>query len=296
MDQSFEILECLNGNTLKDPVTGQPMHSAIGPDPEAQQIYLGPSGFSDLLELQSSFQGSSEPSSKPLILWDVGMGIAANAIEALKTTLKKSKEAHGKIRHLEIHSFENATHGLRTALAQSHRFGHLIDFEELCSTLLSQGHASLEEHQWRLHEGDFRQTLKNAPPADVIFYDFYSPRACGELWSVPLMQAVLAQSPRAVLATYSAATPVRLALLLAGWWVGKPSGSVPVTSLKNESTLACGEPTLLPRHATLLGESWLLKFRSSTQAQPYGDEKDPWAKASFELLEEKIKSHPQFRS
>jgi hypothetical protein len=273
----FETLACTVGHTLKDPITQQPMHSAIGPTPEAMQIYLGPLKLAERLARPGA----------PLVLWDVGMGIAGNAAAAL--ALKPAA------RTLEIHSFENELQGLKTALELIENFSHLVPIEANCRELLATRQAQVGPHRWILHPGSFLDRIKDAPPAEAIFYDFYSPRVCGELWSVPVMEAIRRQSPQAALSTYSAATPVRLALLLSGWWVARPGAGSPVTALKNESTVAWADRSAVEVEARLLGSEWLEKFRSSTQARPY-PAGDPWSEAPFEAIERRLLEHPQFKS
>ena len=72
----FTVIDCLEGSTLQDTENGQPMHSAIGPTREAEQIYLQPGKLSTRLSLSSQ-------ASRPFVLWDVGMGIAGNAAAAI---------------------------------------------------------------------------------------------------------------------------------------------------------------------------------------------------------------------
>lgn len=283
----FEKVETLAGYTLRDPITGQAMHSAIGPLPEATQIYLNPSQLSHRLVAGST----------PLILWDVGMGIAANSVAAFyQASLIKNS------RPLQIHSFENAPEGLRHAISETECFPHLKPWAPQILELLTHGSTHLMEHQWKLHVGDFRSQVSQAPPAEVIFFDLYSPRISGALWSVPVMELLRRHSPQATLVTYSAATPVRLALLLAGWRVGRPSGSNPVTSLKNDSTLAIASELQSDWLENPLGVEWLEKFRHSSQARPYPSQQDPqggsdpWSTLSFNQLEALLLQHPQFQS
>jgi tRNA U34 5-methylaminomethyl-2-thiouridine-forming methyltransferase MnmC len=278
----FQTILTPGGATLRDPLSGQPMHSAIGPSVEAQKIYLEPLRFDERLIQEGS----------PLVIWDLGMGIAANVIAALSRALSTPKA-----RSLEIHSFENAPEGLRQASRDLEHFSFLASFVEPISALLQTGRAQIKNHRWTLHSGDFRHLLHQAPPADLIFFDLYTPKACGELWSVPVMEQLRRQSPHATLATYSAATPVRLALLLAGWWVGRPSTPGPVTALKNESTLAVASPSEKRWLENPLDAQWLEKFRHSSQAKPYsGGSQDPWHLRSFDELEGLLIQHPQFSS
>jgi hypothetical protein len=285
MTTRFEMLACQQGSTLKDPATEQPMHSAIGPTPEALQIYLGPLKIADRLQQPGP----------PLVLWDVGLGIAGNAAAALALS--------AGLRPLEIHSFENELRGLETALASIAAFPHLEPIAPHCRELLRKRETRVGAHRWVLHAGSFTECMALAPQAEAVFFDFYSPRVCGELWSVPVMAALRDHSPRAVLATYSAATPVRLALLLSGWWVGRPGRGAPVTAMKNESTIAWADASLIGSEDQPLGRPWLEKFRSSTQARPYAaahpgkaGQPDPWSSASFERIEQALLAHPQFRS
>jgi queuine tRNA-ribosyltransferase len=58
-------------------------------------------------------------------------------------------------------------------------------------------------------------------PADIVYWDPFSPRANPALWTVAAFSAARRiAGPRCTLYTYSASTATRLALLLAGWAVG----------------------------------------------------------------------------
>ena len=90
--RKFEKVACAEGFTLRDPKSQQAMHSSIGPGSEAELIFLGPSRIRERL---------AEPSSLPLVVWDVGMGIAGNSIPLW--LFAQSPEVR---RPLEINSFE----------------------------------------------------------------------------------------------------------------------------------------------------------------------------------------------
>src|SRR5205823_3732694 len=72
------------------------------------------------------------------------------------------------------------------------------------------------------------ELLENLAPArlgplraDVVFWDPFSPRANPSLWTVAAFAALRrVAGPRCTLATYSASTATRVALLLGGWAVG----------------------------------------------------------------------------
>src|SRR6185437_12004808 len=75
---------------------------------------------------------------------------------------------------------------------------------------------------WRLVRGDLLEALaRQTVPADIVYWDPFSPRANPTLWTVAAFSAARRLAgPRCTLYTYSASTATRLALLLAGWTVG----------------------------------------------------------------------------
>jgi tRNA U34 5-methylaminomethyl-2-thiouridine-forming methyltransferase MnmC len=300
----FEPVPCQEGFTLRDPSNGQAMHSAIGPETEAELIFIQPSQLSKKLR-------NAERSAEPLVLWDVGMGIAANSLAAWKLANEV-----GVTRPLEIHSFEAHPEALEQALALTlstqptsgaqPSFAFLRPWAETLQELLRQGKTSLRneerEHRWFLHQGDFRTFLRAdagargefpmIPAPELIFWDLYSPRACPDLWSLEVFQALHRLAPQASLVTYSAATPVRVALLLAGFWVGRPQTHGTATALKNESTMAVGHAELAHEIPSLLGSEWLTKLRHSSTFRPYGE--GPLSRADFAEVERQVMAHPQF--
>jgi len=300
----FEPVPCQEGFTLRDPSNGQAMHSAIGPEAEAELIFVQTSRLSERLR-------KSEPPSDPLVLWDVGMGIAANSLAAWKMA-----NAVGVTRPLEIHSFEAHPEALEQALSLALSplpasvaeapFAFLRPWAETLQELLRRGKASLRhekrEHRWLLHQGDFRNFLRAGagaspecpviPSPELIFWDLYSPRTCPELWSLEVFQALHRVAPQASLVTYSAATPVRVALLLAGFWVGRPQTHGTATALKSESTMAVGQAGLAHEIPSLLGSEWLTKLRHSSTFRPYGE--GPLSRAEFAEVERQVMAHPQF--
>src|SRR5579885_1384183 len=71
---NHEIFPCRDGSwTLRDRALNQSMHSEIGAWREAREIYVGPSRLAERL-------GRPGPA---LVIYDLGLGIAANALAAL---------------------------------------------------------------------------------------------------------------------------------------------------------------------------------------------------------------------
>lgn len=110
--------------------------------------------------------------------------------------------------------------------------------------------------QLELRLGDARATLEHGPSVgpefDAVFLDPFSPSRAPELWSEPFLARIATHmSARALLATYSAAFRVRLALVRAGLHVGRGAR----VGAKGEGTLARKDgdlPALAPRLARRL--------------------------------------------
>ena len=242
--KKFDITTHENGtHSLRELSSGEAMHSRIGPEREAESIYLRQSRLLERLRTGS----------EPLVLWDVGMGTAANVLIALRQL--RESPTH---RVFEVHSFESELSGIETALEQSHHFPFLANFTDLVRELLKSKKVTAESFAWTLHEGDFFETMHEASPPDILFYDFYAPRVCPELWSVERfsqIRSTIGEHP-CDLYTYTASTAVRAAMLRAGFYVGSGSG----TELKLESTSAS---TVLERVENPLGVKWLEKLSRS---------------------------------
>ena len=241
--KKFDIITHENGtHSLKELSSGEAMHSRIGPEQEAEDLYVGQSGLVERLLIPGP----------PFVLWDVGMGTAANALIALQQVRKS-----GATRLFEIHSFETELSGIKMALENSERFPFLKSDLALIHELLREKKVHADHFSWNLHEGDFFKNLASAPAADIIFYDFYAPKICPELWTLECFQKVRAAvgEHRCELYTYSASTAVRLALIRAGFYVGHGRG----TDLKLESTVAS---TALVHLEKPLDEKWRKKLSS----------------------------------
>lgn len=272
MKPKFEIVTYANGeSTLKDTESLQEMHSRVGPWTEAQTVYA-----------QASRIMSRFISSRTLVLHDVGMGTGSNALAALHA-LETAEIAPGS--KLVIESFETKIDGARFALANLERFPFLAAYADRLTELLekrtihfSQG---ILEVEWRLFEGDYYECLPHARKPDLIFYDFYAPKSVPELWTEEKFTKLrqFLGDHDCELYTYSAATPVRIALLLAGFYIGQGSR----TRIKAETTAAATRYELLENPC---GQKWLDKLDTSTSL----DELENSAE-----LRARGKAHPQWR-
>jgi queuine tRNA-ribosyltransferase len=267
--------------SIRDLEAGETMHSQMGPDAEAHRVYIEQSGLADRL-----MEADLALAAAPLVLFDVGMGIASNAIAAIELALSLKNP-----RPLHIISFENTLNGLELALKDPERFSTQERHREKLEALITDRFWKSEDSKisWELRFGDFtHQELSPAP--EVIFYDFYSPKAAPQLWTLGCFKRLSSacESRRAsglstVLTTYSAATFVRSALLLSGFSVGYGAQ----TELKAETTIAS---TQLKDLKDPLGKPWLERlFRSS---KPLPNDVPP-SEAQGAL--QKIQASSQFR-
>jgi queuine tRNA-ribosyltransferase len=266
--------------------SGEVMHSVNAPGDEANRLYIEQS-FLDARLLRR------EAPADELVIWDVGLGAAFNAMAAIhcfeRCYVEKGETA---LRPLRVMSFEWDSDPLILAAKNTACFPHLRHAAPF--QILNNGkwnHAS-SLLQWELLKGDFRDFIESAIIPDLIFYDPFSSKTDAELWTAEIFARILKRClPKsAELYTYSAATAVRVALLTAGFFVAQGVGTGP----KSDTTIAfttakgAGDHPLSPR---LLGEDWLTRWRRSGAKFPttVSNEEKP----HFEKL---IETHHQFLS
>jgi tRNA U34 5-methylaminomethyl-2-thiouridine-forming methyltransferase MnmC len=226
--------------TIKDENCGQIMHSQIGPESEALLLYVEPSDFpSRLSSLRSKENG-------PLVIWDVGMGIASNSLFALERILELKKKNPELNREVQIVSFENALEGIQEALQYVDHFPYLKRNQTVVRTLLSEKQSAIPDSQlhWHLASGDFQDEARKLTPdlfsPELVYFDFYDPKTCPELWSKSVFEQIHAQmrekknSFRPCLMTYSSSSQIRIHLAQAGFKLGRG----PRTPIKKDTTEA----------------------------------------------------------
>lgn len=258
--------------------SGEIMHSRTPPMDEARSLYIEQSRLASRL---------SEETSEPLVIWDVGLGAAANAMAAIQCHEALANE--GPVRPLHIVSFENDLDSLRLALKNNDRFPYLRHAGPPAilknATWVSKQHERLS---WQLHEGDFLDLLAQAMPPDLVFYDMFSGKTCAPAWTEDAFRAMLAVcgSRDVELFTYTCSTASRVAMLGAGWGVarGRNAGD------KEETTIAFTHlDKARERGRDILAAEWLKKWNRSAAKFPRG-----MNLAEQEKFEAGIRSLPQF--
>jgi queuine tRNA-ribosyltransferase len=272
MTLDCEVVETRSGaKAIRDRTTGQLMHPVVGPAIESQRLYIGPSRIEERLR---------DASATPLVLLDVGLGAASNAIAAWRVSEALSRES----RPLEIVSFDRSLAALALALAPEHAsaFGFEDDAGVAARAILESGHHRTERTSWRFVAGDLATTLDGEPSAiaDVVFWDPFSPRASPELWTMRAFASLFRLCrDRASVHTYSGATATRSALSLAGFAVGE---GVELDDGRR-TTCAAMRPEDLDRP---LDRRWLERLARSSAPFPLDAPVDALAQ---------IASRPQFR-
>jgi queuine tRNA-ribosyltransferase len=207
-----EVVQTRDGTpAMRDRATGELMHRT-GPLLEARRLYSEPARLSQRL---------SEASREPLVVLDAGLGAGSNALAAWRC----SEALDGARRPLRILSLDRSAAALELALQPRHAAGFGLSGAagDAARCLLQHGRHSSSHCDWQLQLGDLQELLAQLPDAlvDVVFWDPFSPRVNPELWTHAAFAAVRrACRPGATLHTYSGATSVRAALLLAGFAVG----------------------------------------------------------------------------
>jgi queuine tRNA-ribosyltransferase len=261
---------------IREMTSGEVMHVGSDPAEEARSLYVEQSRL--VARLQSR-------EDQPLVVWDVGLGAAGNAMASILAV--EAAPGAGQARRLNLVSFENDLDALKLALDHPRLFKHLRHAAP--RALLSGLHwASCRSNiDWLLLCGDFALRKFEAPPPDIIFFDPFSFRTDATLWTLPAFRELsrLCKDKAAELFTYTYSTSVRAAMLAAGFYVAKGRG----TGRKMETTIGLSpRAASQPHDHELLGAEWLDKWRRSDAQSPFGGLADD---ASWH---DAVLQHPQF--
>jgi hypothetical protein len=260
------------------------MHPGLGPAAEAEALYVR----------QLNIRERMRQSAGEFVVWDVGLGAAANALMLLRLT----RDLPCPLRMI---SFDDTSGPLEFALTQPGQLGYLHGYESIVRQLLDQQAIEFTDGahsvRWEFHLGDFPTWLggdsqkRTQPPPHAVFCDAFSPAKNPAMWTLPVFEKLfrlLAPSRPCNLTTYSRSTMLRVTLLLAGFFVGRGVA----TGLKEETTVAANTLGLLEQP---LGPDWLGRAFRSGSAEPMRApiyQQYQLAASSRETL----RAHPQFRN
>ncbi len=286
----YEIVTGIHGaSCIRQISSGEIMHSVTPPSEEANALYIAQSQLA--ARLRASEETRNDTPDDELVIWDVGLGAASNAMAAIACFERQLAEnSDAPLRRLQIVSFECDLDPL--TLATTKKAAYFPHLRHAAPTaLLRDGrwqHAS-GRLVWELHHGDFRELFPGTPAPDLIFYDPFSAKTDTPLWTAELFARIRAHcgDKPAELYTYSSATAVRVALLTAGFYVAEGVATGP----KSSTTIAYTRIDKLDTHrqAALLGAAWLARWRRSHSQFPAG-----LPESEREAFARQIESHPQF--
>ena len=241
MPGDYQLVQLANGaKTLFSARYGEKMHPGLGPQAEAELLYVRQLQICERLR-----NGAGE-----FVIWDVGLGAAANAIAVLRAT----REIPGQLR---LVSFDNTTEPLDFALQHAAALGYLAGYENQIADLLRSQRVEFQNGElsviWEFYPGDFPALLESRagvppfqrarqceqeaaspslglgrrdacpalPAPHAVFYDAFSPAKNPAMWTLPLFENLfraLDPARLCALTTYSRSTLLRVTLLLAGFF------------------------------------------------------------------------------
>ncbi len=287
MPGDYQLATLANGGkTLFSASYGEKMHPGLGPAAEAELLYVRQLQICERLKNNSG----------EFVIWDIGLGGAANATAVLRAT----KEIPGTLRLL---SFDNTAEPLAFALKNANALKYLDGYEEQIEKLLRwpciEFQNGVSSVHWEFYVEDFPAWLsvreqrpkKLEPSPHAIFYDAFSPAKNPAMWTLPVFENLfraLDSARPCALTTYSRSTLLRATLLLAGFFVGAGGA----TGMKEETTVAANDLGLI---AAPLGQRWLERALRSDSAEPLREPVYTRAKLSSATIE-KLRQHPQFNS
>lgn len=256
-------------------------HPVVGPVAEAEALYVRQLRLVERLREQRG----------EFVIWDVGLGAAANAL----TVLQAGRATTSQVRLL---SFDQTLEPLRFGLGHVEELQYLRGWEPQLECLMRDGRVEFQnvgqQVRWEMHLGDFPSLLNqpesmHLPKPHAIMFDAFSPAKNPAMWTQPLfasMFRLLDPARPCALPTYSRSTMLRVTLLLAGFFVGVGHA----TGEKEETTLAANALELVEEP---LGRAWLPRARRSSSAEPLWAPVYRQARLAAETWD-RLQQHPQF--
>ena len=291
-DARYQLVHLQNGVTsIRSLEAAETFHPVVGPVAEAQALYV------NQLRLRERLAGHEGE----FVIWDVGLGAAANALTVLRATRDLACQ-------LRVVSFDCTPEPLEFALNHADALGYFGGYETHLRELLRKRRVMFQDGpqlvDWTFHQADFPTLLARArerrspdrpaelefgAPPHTILFDAYSPVRNPAMWTLPLFANLFRmldpQRPCAM-PTYSRSTMMRVTLLLAGFFVGVGHA----TGEKTETTIAANTLQLLDEP---LDRVWLGRARRSHRAEPLHGPVHHVAPLSDESWE-RLQAHPQF--
>ena len=298
MSNDYQLVRLNNGIcSVRSLADAETFHPVVGPVAEAKSLYV------NQLRLRERLQHHAGE----FVIWDVGLGAAANPLTVLRATRDIACQ-------MRLVSFDHTLEPLEFALKHAADLGYFGGYEDHLQELLREHRVAFQDGgqsvEWDFHLGDFPTLISRRsrggeahsskseignrkseiPAPHAILFDAYSPARNPAMWTLPLFTNLfqLLDSARpCALPTYSRSTILRVTLLLAGFFVGVGHA----TGEKEETTIAANDLSLITGP---LDRRWLERARRSHSAEPLVKPVYLIAPLTAESWE-KLQAHPQFK-
>jgi tRNA U34 5-methylaminomethyl-2-thiouridine-forming methyltransferase MnmC len=280
---AYRIVKLANGaHSVHSLAHRETFHPVVGPVAEAEALYVR--------QLRLAERVRQHPGE--LVLWDVGLGAAANVLTALRA-------ARGIAGTIRVQSFDHTLEPLAFALQHVEALDYLRGYEPHLERLLQDRRCAFQEGpqavEWEVHVADFPSLLtqpvaQTFPKPHVVMFDAFSPATNPAMWTLPLFTnlfRLLSPDRPCALPTYSRSTMLRVTLLVAGFFVGVGHA----TGEKEETTIAANSLHLIEEP---LDRRWLQRARRSSSAEPLAEPVYRQARLAPATWE-KLQQHSQFR-
>ncbi|MDZ4785258.1 MAG: tRNA guanosine(34) transglycosylase Tgt [bacterium] len=274
----FQVLSRGDYSSIIDSISSEVMHSVNDPIVEARTLYVDQSDLTGRVNTNVS---------DPLVIWDVGLGAAFNAMGAIRA-IEYAYKNEAK-RAVKIISFESDLDALRLVLKNHPKFNHV--HHPAPYALLENGEWQNKENplSWELKLGDFFEHIHQSVSPDLIFYDPFSYKTNPKFWGIEGLGQVFSKCSHksTMLITYTASTAIRAAFLATGFYVAKGAASGP----KEDTTLALTPMAAKEsRDLSFLSSDWIARFSRSDSRYPLDLKEE-----EKEGFQNKIFDHPQFK-
>lgn len=279
----YQLVRLANGvHSIRSNVENETFHPVVGPVEEARELYV------EQLRLPERIAAAS----REFVIWDVGLGAAANVLTLLEASDSKPAQ-------VRIVSFDHTLKPLEFAIQHAADLEYPLPFTAELDRLARERRVAFQRKNlkidWEVHVADFPTLLasrsaENWPKPDAILFDAFSPAKNPAMWTLPLFHRLFERlDPKkpCAMPTYSRSTMLRVTLLLAGFFVGAGRA----IAEKEETTIAANDLSLIERP---LGADWLKRARNSTCAEPLKDgvyRRERLSEESWKSLKE----HQQFQ-
>ena len=321
MSGDYQLVRLNNGIcSVRSLADAETFHPVIGPVAEAEALYV------NQLRLRERLQNHSGE----FVIWDVGLGAAANPL----TVLRATRDIGGRIR---LVSFDHTLEPLEFALKHAADLGYFGGYENHLNEILREHRVTFQDGgqsvNWEFHLGDFPTLLarfavaglslspqgtsgkragvrgsleqsasssqptpplveerEKIPTPHAILFDAYSPARNPAMWTLPLFTNLFQ--------LLNPARPCALPtysrstiLRVTLLLAGFFVGVGHATGEKEETTVAANDLGLI---AEPLDHRWLDRAHRSHSAEPMSEPVYRVAPLTAESWR-KLQAHPQFK-